>query len=172
MECDYTLSSISNSGSFMNYPMINKKQILLDWINTINEPTCLLVSNLNDLKDGKVFVEILKHYLYMYNNKQLLYEFFSNDINSSHPEQKIKLVLEILAKISEGDERIILNKFYKIIPRIFKDEEMLLEFVSVLRKIYEKNLTLNPDVSESIDDTVDFKDVNSAIKPPEPFCPL
>ena len=145
MECDYTLSSISNSGSFMNYPMINKKQILLDWINTINEPTCLLVSNLNDLKDGKVFVEILKHYLYMYNNKQLLYEFFSNDINSSHPEQKIKLVLEILVKISEGDERIILNKFYKIIPRIFKDEEMLLEFVSVLREIYEKNLTLNPD---------------------------
>ena len=102
MECDYTLSSISNSGSFMNYPMINKKQILLDWINTINEPTCLLVSNLNDLKDGKVFVEILKHYLYMYNNKQLLYEFFSNDINSSHPEQKIKLVLEILVKYLRG----------------------------------------------------------------------
>lgn len=145
MECDYTLSSISNSGSLMNYPIINKKQILLDWVNTINEPTCLLVSSLNDLKDGKVFVEILKHYLYMNSNKQLLYEFFSNDINSSHPEQKLKLVLDILTKISEGDEKIILNKFYKIIPRIFKDEEILLEFLSVLREIYDKNLTLIPD---------------------------
>ena len=62
MECEYTLSSISNNGSFLSYPMINKRQILLDWINTINEPQCLLVSGINDLKDGNVFIEIVKLY--------------------------------------------------------------------------------------------------------------
>ena len=56
-------SSISNRNSYGKIPLVNQKQILLDWINTINEPKCLLVSSLSDLSDGKVLIEILRHYL-------------------------------------------------------------------------------------------------------------
>ena len=121
---EYSLSSISNSGSFNNFPMINKKQIILDWINTINEPQCLLVSNINDLKDGKVFLEILRHFLYLNNNKELLYEFFSNDINSSSPERRIQIMIELLSKISNEDELNILNNFYSIANRILNDNDL------------------------------------------------
>ena len=135
---EYTLSSISNSGSFNGFPVINKKQILLDWINTINEPQCLLVSNINDLKDGKVFLEILRHFLYFNNNKELLYEFFSNDINSSSPERRIQIMIELLSKISNDDELNILNNFYSISNRILNDDDLLIEFASVIRDFFEK----------------------------------
>ena len=135
---EYTLSSISNSGSFNGFPVINKKQILLDWINTINEPQCLLVSNINDLKDGKVFLEILRHFLYLNNNKELLYEFFSNDINSSSPERRIQIMIELLSKISNDDELNILNNFYSISNRILNDDDLLIEFASVIRDFFEK----------------------------------
>ena len=42
---------------------LNTKQILLDWVNTINEPRCLLVSNFDDMQDGRVFLEILFNFL-------------------------------------------------------------------------------------------------------------
>ena len=130
MECEYTLSSISNNGSFLSYPMINKRQILLDWINTINEPQCLLVSGINDLKDGNVFIEIVKHFLYVNNNKQLLYEFFSNDINASSPNRKIQMAIDILIKVPDGEVQTILGKFYNMSERLLRDDEMLIEFLS------------------------------------------
>ena len=140
---EYTLSSISNSGSFNGFPVINKKQILLDWINTINEPQCLLVSSINDLKDGKVFLEILRHFLYLNNNKELLYEFFSNDINSSSPERRIQIMIELLSKISNDDELNILNNFYSISNRILNDDDLLIEFASVIRDFFEKGKPSN-----------------------------
>ena len=140
---EYTLSSISNSGSFNGFPVINKKQILLDWINTINEPQCLLVSSINDLKDGKVFLEILRHFLYLNNNKELLYEFFANDINSSSPERRIQIMIELLSKISNDDELNILNNFYSISNRILNDDDLLIEFASVIRDFFEKGKPSN-----------------------------
>ena len=140
---EYTLSSISNSGSFNGFPVINKKQILLDWINTINEPQCLLVSSINDLKDGKVFLEILRHFLYLNNNKELLYEFFSNDINSSSPERRIQIMIELLSKISNDDELNILNNFYSLSNRILNDDDLLIEFASVIRDFFEKGKPSN-----------------------------
>ena len=145
MECEYTLSSISNNGSFLSYPMINKRQILLDWINTINEPQCLLVSGINDLKDGNVFIEIVKHFLYVNNNKQLLYEFFSNDINASSPNRKIQMAIDILIKVSDGEVQNILGKFYNMSERLLRDDEMLIEFLSLVRDIVDKDLMLNDD---------------------------
>ena len=58
---EYSISSISNKESLIGYPIINQKQILLDWINTINEPLCLLVSEIQDLLDGyNLELELLK----------------------------------------------------------------------------------------------------------------
>ena len=136
---EYSMSSISNSGSFNGFPMINKKQIILDWINTINEPQCLLVSCTSDLKDGKVFLEILRHFLYLNNYKQLLYELFSNDINSSSPERRIQIIIELLIKISNEDEAKILNSFYSIANRIMFDDELLIEFASVIKDFFENS---------------------------------
>ena len=133
---EYSMSSMSNS--FNGFPMINRKQIILDWVNTINEPQCLLVSCISDLKDGKVFIEILRHFLYLNNHKQLLYEFFSNDINSCSPERRIQIIIELLVKISNEDEANILNNFYSMANRIMFDDDLLIEFASVIKEFFEK----------------------------------
>ena len=159
---EYSLSSISNSGSFNNFPMINKKQIILDWINTINEPQCLLVSNINDLKDGKVFLEILRHFLYLNNNKELLYEFFSNDINSSSPERRIQIMIELLSKISNEDELNILNNFYSIANRILNDNDLLIEFASVIRDFFEKDKPSNEIIKESKQRGINIEDLENS----------
>ena len=159
---EYSLSSISNSGSFNNFPMINKKQIILDWINTINEPQCLLVSNINDLKDGKVFLEILRHFLYLNNNKELLYEFFSNDINSSSPERRIQIMIELLSKISNEDELNILNNFYSIANRILNDNDLLIEFASVIRDFFEKDKPSNEIIKESNQRGINIEDLENS----------
>ena len=39
------------------------KQMLLDWINTIKEPRCIILNNLHELKSGIVFIDIVKAYL-------------------------------------------------------------------------------------------------------------
>ena len=41
---------------------------MLDWINTIDNPACLLVSSVDELYDGKIFYEIIKLLLFYNNN--------------------------------------------------------------------------------------------------------
>ncbi len=143
---EYSISSISNKESIIGYPIINQKQILLDWINTINEPLCLLVSEINDLLDGKVFIELLKHYLFLKNQKNLITELNSRLSNTgNNPFQIIIIVIDIFSKISNENERKLLNNFNKNIPQFFQDENKMIEFISIIKNIYngESNLEFN-----------------------------
>ena len=88
------------------------EQMLLDWINTIDNPSCLLVSSFDELYDGKIFYEILKmilekngqeicdwidflcieaFYAELLISVQALVEFYqsiSENCNSQHPNLK------------------------------------------------------------------------------------
>ena len=143
---EYSISSISNKESLIGYPIINQKQILLDWINTINEPLCLLVSEIQDLLDGKVYIELLKHYLFLKNQKNLITELNSRLSNSgNNPFQIIIIVIDIFGKISNENERKLLNNFKNNIPQFFQDENKMIEFISIIKNIYngESNLEFN-----------------------------
>ena len=41
--------------------MVSENFMLLDWINTIDEPSCLLVSDIDDLRDGVVLCDIVSN---------------------------------------------------------------------------------------------------------------
>ena len=47
---------------------------LLNWINTINDPNCLILSSLNDLYDGRIFLFIIQHLfdIYRINKNEIL----------------------------------------------------------------------------------------------------
>ena len=79
------------------YPQLNNKQILLDWINTINEPNCLLVNNVEDVKNGQVFIELLSHYLLEKNLNNLKFE-FQNKIKSKNNLEIYPIILNFLEK--------------------------------------------------------------------------
>ena len=70
------------------------------------KPLCLLVSEINDLLDGKVFIELLKHYLFLKNQKNLITELNSRLSNTgNNPFQIIIIVIDIFGKISNENER-------------------------------------------------------------------
>ena len=153
---EYSISSISNKESIIGYPIINQKQILLDWINTINEPLCLLVSEIQDLLDGKVYIELLKHYLFLKNQKNLITELNSRlSITGNNPFQIIIIVIEIFTKISNENERKLLNNFKKNLPQFFQDENKMIEFISIIKTIYNGESNLDFSITKDFEDLKD-----------------
>ena len=136
-----------------DFPTINKKQILLDWVNTINEPQCLLVTECVDLLNGDVYVEILIHFLYLTDNKEMLMNLQKEDINSETPEIKLGIVLNYFYRICNGDN-IFQNNIKKLsvmLNDVFKNDELLIEVLDVIRSIFEKNNLLDVDYNETIE---------------------
>ena len=116
------------------YPQLNNKQILLDWINTINEPNCLLVNNVEDVKNGQVFIELLSHYLLEKNLNNLKFE-FQNKIKSKNPLEIYPIILNFLEKITDGHE--LLKTFKNNISNIFKDEELIFQLIDFFKKLFK-----------------------------------
>lgn len=110
----------------------NKKQILLDWINTVDEPKCLLVSEIDQLKDGIVFLEILKNYL----KKIDLLKFFQNEIKSvilQDIKSRYDLIYKILLEFFEHD---FLRRFQPV-GKLYNNQNFLLEFIEVFKSLFD-----------------------------------
>jgi hypothetical protein len=82
---------------------LKKKQILLDWINTIDEPNCLLAGSLEDLKDGQVFLEIINHFLKI-NRKDHIFATELKLIVNYAINEKFDLIINMLKILSEDNE--------------------------------------------------------------------
>jgi CRISPR-associated protein Cas8b1/Cst1 subtype I-B len=81
---------------------------LLDWVNTIDEPKCLLVSELDDMIDGSVFLEILKNYLK--EHKEKIYNICKEELEylgNSKSEDKFEFINQVLKEFCEED---LINK--------------------------------------------------------------
>ena len=161
-----SFSSLNNINTkyntdYISIPILNHKQIILDWINTINEPTCLLVSSISDLKNGNVFIEILKHYLHMTNHNELMYDLLSQDITTLNPVQKVKIAIDFFIKINQNNNYTEqLFHFKQHAHNVYTNEELLIDFLSLLKNIYENinNEYINDDtvlntVNSELDDS-------------------
>ena len=153
-----SFSSLNNINTkyntdYISIPILNHKQIILDWINTINEPTCLLVSSISDLKNGNVFIEILKHYLHITNHNELMYDLLSQDITKLNPVQKVKITIDFFIKINQNNNYTEqLFRFKQLAHNVYSNEELLIDFLYLLKNIYENinndDTVLNTDNSE------------------------
>ena len=161
-----SFSSLNNINTkyntdYISIPILNHKQIILDWINTINEPTCLLVSSISDLQNGNVFIEILKHYLHMTNHNELMYDLLSQDITTLNPVQKVKVAIDFFIKINQNNNYTEqLFHFKQHAHNVYTNEELLIDFLSLLKNIYENinNEYINDDtvlntVNSELDDS-------------------
>ena len=153
-----SFSSLNNINTkyntdYISIPILNHKQIILDWINTINEPTCLLVSSISDLKNGNAFIEILKHYLHITNHNELMYDLLSQDITKLNPVQKVKITIDFFIKINQNNNYTEqLFRFKQLAHNVYSNEELLIDFLYLLKNIYENinndDTVLNTDNSE------------------------
>jgi hypothetical protein len=112
----------------------NKKQILLDWINTVDEPKCLLVSEIDQLKDGIVFLEILKNYLKKIENLKIYQNELKNAISQSQDiKSRYDLIYRILLEFFEKDD---IRRFQPV-GKLFNNQNYLLEFIEVFKSLFD-----------------------------------
>ena len=62
----------NNNNLFNIKDILKKYEELLIWINSIDSPLFKNVKNVEDLKDGNIFIHLLKYYFQQ--NKQKYYE--------------------------------------------------------------------------------------------------
>lgn len=77
----------------------------VDWINTIDEPRCLIMNTFEELKDGLIILDIFKN---ITKKLDLLENYFYEFIRLSKlkvtPIERIEFVVNILAKIYLKEE--------------------------------------------------------------------
>jgi hypothetical protein len=81
-------------------PILNNEQILVDWINTIRQPHCLLVNTLSDndiTGNGIVFIEIISNFLKYFGLEEL-------NINENLSKyEKLNLIIMALLELNYGE---------------------------------------------------------------------
>ena len=136
----FTVSDSSSSNKDISNPYINNEQILVDWINTIRQPHCLLVSSLTDeniIENGIVFVEIISNFLKNFGLDELN---FNEHLNKY---EKLNLIIFSLLELNKGkyfnyEMKQKTMYFYNKIKLIFQNKKILIEFLEFLKEIYEK----------------------------------
>ena len=135
---NYLNSDLMNNNFACSTNTCTNDQMLLDWINTINEPLCLLVSELEDLKDGNVFIEILRHYLKEKNLGNILKR-VNSSVNINSPVEKIHIFLQTLSQICKSNEYLTqIKKFMDNLYSLLNNDELLWQLVYFMKKFYEE----------------------------------
>ena len=124
----------------IQYKTEYKEQFIINWINSIKAPQCLLVNDLNDenILNGNIFIDILIEFLSHYSIKT-----FKPDPSLKRME-KLKLLLLTLNeiyKISNKNQIFFVKKikyFIKNCNSIYDDKILLIEFFLLIRKFYEQ----------------------------------
>ena len=80
--------------------------MLLDWINTIDEPRCMIVSSLEDLKSGLILTDIIQSILRAL-CKENNYDF--SNIEMTDPNERIEIIISILSEFY--DEGLLRENF-------------------------------------------------------------
>ena len=168
-----TFDSVSSNKNH-SIPILNNEQILVDWINTIRQPHCLLLNSLLDddiIGNGIVFIEIISNFLQFFGFQELK---FNDNLNKY---EKLNLIILSLLRLNKGKYFNIEIKektlyFYNKIKLIFQNKNLLIEFIEFLKEIYEKygldttnnniqNQNINDNQSYDENDDINvFQDIN------------
>ena len=130
---NYSLSQSYDSSvnNFNSLPLLNKEQILVNWLNTIKQPHCLLINKLTDndiIDNGIVFIEILSNFLTYFG----MGNFYPDKRLTKY--EKVDLVISSLIELNKGDyydynlkQKILF--FYHRITDIFQKKKFLISFL-------------------------------------------
>ena len=154
------LYEFNNNYNYSNEKeLYNKEQIIVNWLNTIKEPHCLLINKLDEkyILNGDIFIEILKVFLKKFDAYS-----FKPDTNLNNID-KFKLLCALLIKIEKDKNKInSLYYFYNYNDIIYKDKNILINFFILLKESYERYI-YNKNKS-SLNKSFTVKDLNNTKK--------
>ena len=112
---------------------------LFNWINSLEVPLVKNVNKINDLKDGEIFIKLLKYYFQL--NKQKYYFTILNSIlMSENIIEKMKIVLRIMSQLTDNDKiNSRIELFRKNIYYFLSKDEYILELLFYVHYLYQNN---------------------------------
>ena len=112
---------------------------LFNWINSLGVPLIKNVNKINDLKDGEIFIKLLKYYFQL--NKQKYYFTILNSIlMSENITEKMKIALRIMSQLIDNDEiNSRVELFRKNIYYFLSKDEYILELLFYVQYLYQNN---------------------------------
>ena len=121
-----------------NLYISNKYNELFIWINSIDTPLCKSFKKIDDLKDGNIFIDLLKNY-FQHNNQKYYYSLL-NSLNGKNSTDKMKMVLQIMSQLTNNNElNSRIELFQKSINNFIENDDLLMELILYVNYLYKKN---------------------------------
>ena len=120
--------------------IINKYNECFSWINSIHQPICKKCSNINDLRDGNVFLELIKYY-FNYNQKNPNYLSLLNRANNAENTfERMNIIFHTMNKMINNNKiKSRIEEFHNDINSFLKNDNLILEFLIYIISFFQKN---------------------------------
>ena len=120
--------------------IINKYNECFSWINSIHLPLCKKCSNINDLRDGNVFLELIKYY-FNYNQKNPNYLSLLNRANNAENTfERMNIIFHTMNKMINNNKiKSRIEEFHNDINSFLKNDNLILEFLIYIISFFQKN---------------------------------
>ena len=122
----------------------NKFQECFSWINSINNPLCQNCSCIKDLKDGNVFLAILKYYYNCNNKNQNYLSLIKRANNANNPFERMNLIFHTMSKIINNKKiRARIETFHNNINAFLRNDNLIMELVIYFNYLFQNNKSDN-----------------------------
>ena len=119
---------------------LNNQKDLLKWINSLEIPFSNKYNSIEDIKNADTFLELLKYYFQLKNQKYYFSLLNLKTINKQENE-KIKFILHIISQLIYNNEiNLRIGILKKNINIFFDNEEMVWELLSYIKYLYDQNI--------------------------------
>ena len=117
----------------------NNYNDLISWINSFDMPLCKNCTDINDLKDGNVFLELLINYIRLNRNKYY-YSLLSSINNTVDSLEKIELSFELMNKMINNNRiNSRIEIFKSNINEFLMNEDLIIEYIIFIIYLYNNN---------------------------------
>ena len=157
------MKSITQRNLNMNYNnnLNNYFKDLLNWINSIELNLCKEVKDINDLKDGNVFSELLKYY-FKQTRQKYYYSLLNSNFGNKNLIDKMHEILQIMTQITNNKEiNSRIEIFQQDINSFLENDSLIMELVLYINYLFKK-ITYN---DKKMDDSKNNTDINNIQSP-------
>ena len=122
----------------------NKFKKYFSWIKSFDIPLSKSCSNINDLRNGDIFLELLKYYFKNIKKNQNNLLLINSANKSKSSIEKMNLVLQILSKLTNNNKiKSRLEEYHSNINEFLKRDDLMFEFLMFFIYIIEQNKNNN-----------------------------
>ena len=116
----------------------------LSWINSFDLPLSKACSNINDLRNGDIFLELLKYYFKNIKKNQNYLLLINSTNKTKSSIEKMNLIFQIITKLTNNDKiKSRIEEFHSNINEFIKRDDLIFEFLMYFIYIIDQNKNNN-----------------------------